>query len=179
MSPSVICISNTQIAERYYYRDYQPINAFVANRCCFRHAVAKKGVERQKPAVARVESADRRSLLSHRAVMCVHVQIDIWPGLIAVFLIMTLMNDVYRVSDELNSTRLLRWARSSAQLGALPIRLKANRISLPTVRSLSFSLSLSPLSLSLAFPLLTSVETDLSSTPMAIPIVVHAYRVLV
>lgn len=95
------------------------------------------------------------------------VQVDIWRGLIAVFLIMTLMNDVYRVSGGLDSTTSRGPEFGPTWRVANPIKGKSN---------------LSPdssLSLSLPFPLLTSVETDLSPTPMAIPIVVHAYRVLV
>lgn len=146
MSPPVICIST--IAERYYRRDYQPINAFVTNRRRSRHAAAKKGVERQKSTgflvgFLVVARQVRRSPISRftSGRSCVPaVQVNIRPGLIAAFLIMTLMSDAYRVSG---GPRLDSPGPSSAQLGALPIRLKANRVSLPTVL-LSLSLFPSP-----------------------------------
>lgn len=128
----LICIST--VAERYYRRDYQPINTpFVTKRRRSRHAAAKKGVERQKPAGSRSSRAKPIADLPFRNGLA--VQVDIWRGLIAAFLIMTLMSDAYRVSGGPDSPGPVS---SSAQLGALLIRLKANRTFLPTV---SFFLS--------------------------------------
>lgn len=165
MSPSVICIST--IAERHYCRDYQPINGpFVTNNGVVLVTQPRRKVSsvKNRPVLGRRAPKPISDLpFRHRAVVCA-ARYSARPNC-RVF-----NNDVNErcVSRPVGPTRRPR-SQARAQPGpALLIRLKANRIFLPTV---TFSLPPAPLS--------TSVETVLFPTPMAIPIVAHAYRVLV
>lgn len=162
MSASIICIST--IAERYYRRDYQAINApaFFSSR--------RKGVERQKRLVR-----SSPIFVPYRVFSVARLCISIFGrGLIAAFLIMTLMSDAYLVSGGPDRWRT-RPASSRLESGIGPTWRVVEPIKNKSDSSPS-SLALSLFSF-FSVCLSASAKTDLS--PTLIPIVAHAYRVLV